>query len=69
MDSVSKKIQPIKTGLGVGKTILCALLSFVYMCIKNIVKAKSVIVLSPLDIARNNMLSLVSKYNKHKYIY
>ena len=58
MDSVSfKEDTAIKTGLGVGKTVLCALLS-VYMCIT--CKAKSVIVLSPLDIARNNMLSLVS---------
>lgn len=58
MDAVFlKEDTAIKTGLGVGKTILCALLS-VYTCITG--KAKSVIVLSPLDIALYNMISLVS---------
>jgi hypothetical protein len=62
IDAVSfKEDTAIKTGLGVGKTILCALLS-VYMCITG--KAKSVIVLSPLDMERNNMLSLVSNIIK-----
>lgn len=58
MDAVSfKDDTSIKTGRGIGKTILCALLS-VFTCITG--KAKSVIVLSPLDMERNNMDFLVS---------
>ena len=62
MDAVFfKEDTAIRMGLGVGKTVLCALLS-VYTCITG--KAKSVIVLSTLDMERNNIVYLVSNIIK-----